>query len=103
LYETIILQNNPICSDNSGKNENKLTTEAMAHRKNNNENQCNYDSKNYELDLHVLIPHLSPQLGSLLPEILCLHSHTISIDIPIIHNLMEKLSSIKQSFSLDNK
>lgn len=80
----------------------------MAHRKNNNENQCNYDSKNYELDLHVLIPHLFPQLGSLLPEILCLQMNTISIDIPI-HNLiqypklMDKLSSIMQSFSLDNK
>ncbi|GLU07900.1 hypothetical protein SLE2022_248390 [Rubroshorea leprosula] len=36
------------------------------------QNEGNQDTKNYQLYLHVLKPHLPPHLGFLLPEILCL-------------------------------
>ena len=47
--------------------------EAVAHRQDDDEDERDDDAQDDELDLHVLQPHLSPHLGALLPEILCLH------------------------------
>jgi len=45
----------------------------VAHRQDDDEDERDDDAQDDELDLHVLQPHLSPHLGALLPEILCLH------------------------------
>lgn len=46
--------------------------EAVANRQDDDEDECYDDAEHNELDLHVLKPHLSPHLGTLLSEILCL-------------------------------
>lgn len=48
------------------------TIEAATCRYDYNENQCNYNPKNYQLYLHILQPHLPSHLGALRPKILCL-------------------------------
>ena len=48
--------------------------EAVAHRQDDDEDERDDDAQDDELDLHVLQPHLSPHLGALLPEILCLQA-----------------------------
>jgi hypothetical protein len=48
------------------------TIEAMAYRQNNDKNQGNENTQNNQFDLHILEPHLSSHLSSLLPKILCL-------------------------------
>lgn len=44
--------------------------EAMASGKDDDEDQCNEDTQDNELYLHILQPHLPPHVRPLLPEIL---------------------------------
>jgi hypothetical protein len=46
----------------------------MAHRQDDDEDQRDDDAQDDQLDLHVLEPHLSPHVGALLSEILCLQT-----------------------------
>ena len=46
--------------------------ETVAHRQDDDEDERDDDAQDDQLDLHVLEPHLSPHLGALLSEILCL-------------------------------
>ena len=46
----------------------------MAYRQDDDKDERNDDAQDNQLDLHVLQPHLSPHLGALLPEILCLQT-----------------------------
>jgi hypothetical protein len=46
----------------------------VAHRQDDDEDERDDDTQDDQLDLHVLQPHLSPHLGALLPEILCLQT-----------------------------
>ena len=48
--------------------------EAVAHRQDDDEDERDDDAQDDQLDLHVLEPHLSPHLGALLSEILCLQT-----------------------------
>ena len=56
-----------------------MAFEAMAHRQADDEDERDDDAKDNELDLHVLKPHLSPNLCTLLSEILCLQTVYIGI------------------------
>jgi hypothetical protein len=46
----------------------------VAHRQDDDEDQRDDDAQDDQLDLHVLEPHLSPHVGALLSEILCLQT-----------------------------
>ena len=48
--------------------------ETVAHRQDDDEDERDDDAQDDQLDLHVLEPHLSPHLGALLSEILCLQT-----------------------------
>lgn len=49
-----------------------VTFEATTNGQYYDENQGNQDTQHYQLNFHVLQPHLPPHLGSLLSEILSL-------------------------------
>jgi hypothetical protein len=53
-----------------------MAFETMADREDNDQNKCDDYSQDDELDFHVLQPHLSPHICSLLSEILCLQTQT---------------------------
>lgn len=63
-----------------------ITLEALANRQNNDKNQGNDNTQNNQFDLHILEPHLSSHLGSLLPKVLCLQCRTSIITSNHIFN-----------------
>jgi hypothetical protein len=58
--------------------------EVLANCQDNEEDQCNHDAENDELHLHILPPHLSSYLRSLLPEILCLDVELKQLSLVIV-------------------
>ena len=76
LRNYIKLQKAPYITILNDGDDSFATVEAMANRKNDYENQGNYNTQNNQLYFHVLHPHLSSQLGSLLPKTLCLHTQS---------------------------
>jgi hypothetical protein len=49
--------------------------EVLADCQDDEQDDGNHDAENDELHLHVLPPHLPPNLHSLLLEVLCLHTN----------------------------